>query len=162
MSDASGLDVDKHDALQANRFDDEIDLRELFGVLWAGKGIITAITAFAAALSVAYALFLPNIYESKALLAPKGEGGGGLAAVGSHEPYHGLHAPLVRQQRRQRGLRHVRVGQPRDGDPRASFAVVRGDRVQIERVSYDFRRTQAKILAAGLHPALAERLARGK
>jgi hypothetical protein len=29
-------------------------------------------------------------------------------------------------------------------------------------VPYDFRRTQAKILAAGLHPALAERLARGK
>ena len=54
------------------------------------------------------------------------------------------------------------VGQPRDGDPRASFAVVRGDRVQIERVAYDVRRTPAKSLAAGLHPALAERLARGK
>ena len=54
------------------------------------------------------------------------------------------------------------VGQPRDGDPRASFAVVTDNRVEIHRVSYDFRRTQAKILAAGLHPALAERLARGK
>lgn len=54
------------------------------------------------------------------------------------------------------------VGQPRDGDPRASFAVVTGRRVEIHRVPYDFRRTQAKILAAGLHPALAERLARGK
>lgn len=54
------------------------------------------------------------------------------------------------------------VGQPRDGDPRASFAVVHGNRVEIHRVPYDFRRTQAKIRAAGLHPALAERLARGK
>jgi diadenosine tetraphosphatase ApaH/serine/threonine PP2A family protein phosphatase len=54
------------------------------------------------------------------------------------------------------------VGQPRDGDARASFAVVTGDRAEIHRVPYDFRRTQAKILAAGLHPALAERLARGK
>lgn len=54
------------------------------------------------------------------------------------------------------------VGQPRDGDPRASFAVVHGRRVEIHRVRYDFLRTQAKILAAGLHPALAERLARGK
>jgi diadenosine tetraphosphatase ApaH/serine/threonine PP2A family protein phosphatase len=54
------------------------------------------------------------------------------------------------------------VGQPRDGDPRACFAVVDDDRVEIHRVPYDFRRTQAKILAAGLHPALAERLARGK
>ena len=54
------------------------------------------------------------------------------------------------------------VGQPRDGDPRASFAVVADGRVEIHRVPYDFRRTQQKILAAGLHPALAERLARGK
>jgi len=54
------------------------------------------------------------------------------------------------------------VGQPRDGDPRASFAVVAEGKVEIHRVPYDFRRTQAKILAAGLHPALAERLARGK
>lgn len=54
------------------------------------------------------------------------------------------------------------VGQPRDGDPRAAFAVVQGDRVEIHRVSYDFHRAQARILAAGLHPALAERLGRGK
>jgi len=54
------------------------------------------------------------------------------------------------------------VGQPRDGDPRASFAVVENGRAVIHRVPYDFRRAQAKILAAGLHPALAERLARGK
>lgn len=54
------------------------------------------------------------------------------------------------------------VGQPRDGDPRASFAVVDDGVVEIHRVAYDFRRTQAKILAAGLHPQLAERLGRGK
>ncbi len=54
------------------------------------------------------------------------------------------------------------VGQPRDGDPRASFAVVSDGVAEIHRVSYDFRPTQAKILAARLHPALAERLARGK
>jgi diadenosine tetraphosphatase ApaH/serine/threonine PP2A family protein phosphatase len=54
------------------------------------------------------------------------------------------------------------VGQPRDGDPRASFAVVDGNRVEIHRVPYDFRRTQARILAAGLHQAIADRLARGK
>lgn len=54
------------------------------------------------------------------------------------------------------------VGQPRDGDSRASFVVVNDRDVEFHRVAYDFRRTQAKILAAGLHPALAERLARGK
>ncbi len=54
------------------------------------------------------------------------------------------------------------VGQPRDGDPRACFVVVDDRRVEYHRVSYDFHSTQAKILGAGLHPALAERLARGK
>jgi diadenosine tetraphosphatase ApaH/serine/threonine PP2A family protein phosphatase len=54
------------------------------------------------------------------------------------------------------------VGQPRDGDVRASFAVVDGSKVQIHRVPYEYHRAQASILAAGLHPALADRLARGK
>ena len=54
------------------------------------------------------------------------------------------------------------VGQPRDGDPRACFAVVNDRRVEWHRVHYDVRRTQAKIRAAGLHPALADRLAVGK
>ena len=54
------------------------------------------------------------------------------------------------------------VGQPRDGDPRASFAVVDGKEVEIHRTPYDYRSTQAKIRAAGLHEALAHRLARGK
>ena len=63
-------------------FDDEIDLKELFLVLWNGKLVITLITGFAAACAVLYALSLPNIYESKALLAPKGESGaGGLAGL---------------------------------------------------------------------------------
>jgi len=54
------------------------------------------------------------------------------------------------------------VGQPRDGDTRASFAVVNDGRVEIHRVAYDFQRTQAKILAAGLDPLLASRLGRGR
>ena len=63
-------------------FDDEIDLRELLSVLWDGKLVITLITGFAAACAVLLALWLPNIYESKALLAPKDESGaGGLAGL---------------------------------------------------------------------------------
>ena len=63
-------------------FDDEIDLKELFTVLWNGKLVITLITGFAAICAVLYALWLPNIYESKALLAPQEEGGaGGLAGL---------------------------------------------------------------------------------
>jgi uncharacterized protein involved in exopolysaccharide biosynthesis len=63
-------------------FDDEIDLKELLMVLWNGKLVITLITGFAAICAVLYALWLPNIYESKALLAPQEEGGaGGLAGL---------------------------------------------------------------------------------
>lgn len=54
------------------------------------------------------------------------------------------------------------VGQPRDGDHRACFATVCDSRVEIHRVEYEVHKTQAKILAAGLHPALADRLGRGK
>ncbi|MEM7202001.1 MAG: metallophosphoesterase family protein [Planctomycetota bacterium] len=54
------------------------------------------------------------------------------------------------------------VGQPRDGDCRACFVVVDGTRVEFHRVEYEIAATQQKILKARLHPALAERLARGK
>ena len=52
------------------QYDDEIDLRELFGVLWAGSRKIIAITAVFAFVSVIYALSLPNQYTSTSLLAP--------------------------------------------------------------------------------------------
>ena len=54
------------------------------------------------------------------------------------------------------------VGQPRDGDSRSCFAVFDRGRVEFHRVPYDIRTTQDKIHKARLHPALAERLARGK
>ena len=39
--------------------DDEIDLRELFLVLWEGKALITIVTGLAAIVSVALALSMP-------------------------------------------------------------------------------------------------------
>ncbi len=53
-----------------NQYDDEIDLRELFGVLWAGKIKIIAFTAVFSFVSVIYALSVPNQYKATALLAP--------------------------------------------------------------------------------------------
>lgn len=62
--------------------DDEIDLRELWNVIWQGKWIIIATTFVFAVFSVFYALSLPNIYKSEALLAPADENaGGGLAGL---------------------------------------------------------------------------------
>ena len=68
--------------------DAEIDLKELFMVLWSGKWLISAITAVAAASSVAIALMLPNIYTANALLAPAEQSGGGMSAL--MQQYGGL------------------------------------------------------------------------
>jgi diadenosine tetraphosphatase ApaH/serine/threonine PP2A family protein phosphatase len=56
------------------------------------------------------------------------------------------------------------VGQPRDGDPRAAYAIVDTSARAIEllRVEYPVAATQAKIVAAGLPEALARRLAAGR
>ncbi|MGI2012766.1 Wzz/FepE/Etk N-terminal domain-containing protein [Shewanella oncorhynchi] len=63
---------------------DEIDLRELFSVLWQGKWLIIAITAVFAIGAVIFAIKQPNIYKSEALLAPASEEqGGGLSALAS-------------------------------------------------------------------------------
>ncbi|MBQ3217721.1 MAG: metallophosphoesterase family protein [Akkermansia sp.] len=55
------------------------------------------------------------------------------------------------------------VGQPRDNDPRASYAVYDSDSnlVIIKRVVYDVAAAQDAVLAAGLPGYLAERLGRG-
>ena len=57
-------------------YDDEIDLRELFSVLWQGKKSIVIGGLLGAILSVGYALSLPNIYTAEAVMAPKAEGSG--------------------------------------------------------------------------------------
>lgn len=53
------------------------------------------------------------------------------------------------------------VGQPRDRDPRASFATLDGENLVFHRVPYDLARTQRKIIDAGLNRFLAERLEHG-
>lgn len=56
--------------------EDEIDLRELFAAIWQGKWIIIATTFVFVVAAVFYALSLPNIYKSEALLAPVTEESG--------------------------------------------------------------------------------------
>jgi len=55
------------------------------------------------------------------------------------------------------------VGQPRDGDPRAAYAIYDDERSEVElrRVVYAVEVAQAKIRRAGLPDVLAERLAAG-
>jgi diadenosine tetraphosphatase ApaH/serine/threonine PP2A family protein phosphatase len=55
------------------------------------------------------------------------------------------------------------VGQPRDGDPRASFVIFDSDKEFVKRirVEYDIKEAQRKILDAGLPEVLATRLSYG-
>lgn len=71
--------------------DDEIDLRELWNVIWAGKIKIIAITMVFILASVLYAISLPNMYKSHMILAPaKSNSQSGLSALASQ--YGGLAA----------------------------------------------------------------------
>ncbi|MGE5245417.1 MAG: metallophosphoesterase family protein [Betaproteobacteria bacterium] len=56
------------------------------------------------------------------------------------------------------------VGQPRDGDPRAAYAIVdeAQRRVDLFRVLYPLEEAQAKVMKAGLPDVLAHRLALGR
>lgn len=73
----------------AGQTSDEIDLRELFSYIWRGKLSICITVIVFAVVSVFYALSLPDVYKSEALLAPVSENSklnvpgqlGGLAAL---------------------------------------------------------------------------------
>lgn len=68
----------------------------------------------------------------------------------------------------QPGMRYLinpgSIGQPRDGNPQASFAIYdsRARSVTIQRVTYRLRQAQQRILDAGLPRPLADRLALGR
>jgi diadenosine tetraphosphatase ApaH/serine/threonine PP2A family protein phosphatase len=73
-------------------------------------------------------------------------------------------APSVRLRQGRQYLANVgSVGQPRDGDPRAAYAIYDSESGLLRhvRVIYDVEAAQTKILAAGLPAFLASRLAAG-
>ena len=71
----------QNDTQAPQPYDDEIDLRELFSVVWAGKILIVAITAVFALVSVGYALSLANQYKASAVVSPAHTGGSSLGAM---------------------------------------------------------------------------------
>ena len=79
--------TDKENKKQYGEFGDELDLKELFLVLIRGKWIISSTTAFLLIIGIFYSLSLPDIYESKALLAPVDKSD---LATGSLEGISGL------------------------------------------------------------------------
>jgi len=77
----SDLSPNNDQLLQNPYPDDEIDLKELVMVLWGGKWLISVVTSLAAAVSVVFALSLPNIYTASALLAPAESSGDGFSGL---------------------------------------------------------------------------------
>jgi putative phosphoesterase len=70
------------------------------------------------------------------------------------------HLPMVIREGDKLALNPGSVGQPRDDNPRASYAILRFPSldVKIERKEYDIEKAANKIMSAGLPPILAERL----
>jgi len=54
------------------------------------------------------------------------------------------------------------VGQSGDGDPRASYAIVDDEKMQIVRIPYDIEAVQKKMRKEGLLSLVIERLSRGR
>ena len=75
------------------------------------------------------------------------------------------HVPYVWKEKGKVVFNPGSVGQPRDGDPRASFALLSADegevRVDIHRVEYDIPKAASKIREAGLPEPHASRLFSG-
>lgn len=88
----------------------------------------------------------------------------GVWSLGSSGPEHRPGTGTVALERGRRYLVNVgSVGQPRDRDARAAYAVWDAERggVEIRRVGYDVGEARRKIVAAGLPRFLADRLAAG-
>ncbi len=70
------------------------------------------------------------------------------------------HVPFVRRFEAGTILNPGSVGQPRDGDPRASFATIDTDseEITIHRVGYNIEEVVRKTIEAGLPESLGERL----
>lgn len=89
----------------------------------------------------------------------------GITATGqlvSFQPVSGVPVPLSRHRR---WLTVVgSVGQSRDGDPSAAYAILDTDRSEIThfRVPYDVEAAAQAVLRAGLPPSLAHRLQKGR
>lgn len=75
--------------------EDEIDLRELFGLLWAGRVLIVGVTTAAAMVSVVVALVMTEIYRAEATLAPadQEQASGSLAQFGGAAALLGVSLP---------------------------------------------------------------------
>ena len=71
------------------------------------------------------------------------------------------HVPCVWKGENQTYCNPGSVGQPRDGDPKASFAILDEMNFTLHRVEYDIEKIQAKMKTAGFTPYFYENLSIG-
>jgi predicted phosphodiesterase len=84
----------------------------------------------------------------------------------SHVPFHLLasghtHVPCVWSSDGKTYCNPGSIGQPRDGDPRASFAILDDMRFSLHRVQYDIKSLQQKMQEAGFEEYFYESLSVG-
>lgn len=70
------------------------------------------------------------------------------------------HVPYVKELGRRTVANPGSVGQPRDGDPRASYAVWVDGRLELKRVAHDLADTVSRLKGTGLAPDIVAALAR--
>lgn len=68
------------------------------------------------------------------------------------------HFPMIRRVGNQTVINPGSVGQPRDGDPRASYAVIEDGVPELRRAAYDIDRTVHDLRALPLSPAIVDPL----
>lgn len=72
------------------------------------------------------------------------------------------HLPVLKRWAERTYVNPGSVGQPRDGDPRAAYALVEGERVELRRVGYDIDATATAMRAAGFSEHFYRNLYVGK
>ena len=65
------IDSDQENFNDPHPYDDEINLRELFNVIWEGKKLIILITSVVAICTIVFSLMLPNYYSSESVLVAR-------------------------------------------------------------------------------------------
>ncbi len=82
-----------------------------------------------------------------------------IAGIDDHYVLVGhTHFPMIRRIGAQLVINPGSVGQPRDGDPRASYAVIEDGAVTLKRAAYDMQRTIADLRALDLGRDVTDRL----
>ena len=92
-------------------YEDEIDLRELFSVLWASKILLVIVTLVFTSTSVIYALVIPNQYKATALLVPTQQNSSRISSALNQ--FGGLAS-----------LAGINIGGNQNGDTKIAFEVI--------------------------------------